>query len=317
MATRRVAGQPASEAARPRFSGLPSFLRLPLRETADGLASALVGVPFDGGTTFRSGARFGPAALREASAMLYAYHPTHRRDIFEGHPAADLGDVAVVPGNTQATLRLAEQAVGLIADAGAFPLVLGGDHLVTLASLRAMARRAGPLGLVQLDSHHDLWDALWGERYSHATFHRRAIEEGLVDPGRSVLVGLRGSQDTEADAQLPEALGVAAIGTERLLAQGAAAVADEVRGIVGDGLYWLTVDLDVVDPAFAPGTGTPEAGGPPSSLVLELLRRLAGLRIAGGDVVELAPAYDWGQVTALLGATIGHEILALRAARQD
>ncbi len=316
MAPQRVSGRPASEAVRPRFSGLPSFLRLPLRERADGLASAVVGVPFDGGTTYRSGARFGPAALREASATLYAYHPAHRRDIFEHHPAADLGDVAVVPGNVQATLNRAEQAVGLIADAGAFPLVLGGDHLVTLASLRALARRTGPLGLVQLDSHHDLWDALWGERYSHATFHRRAIEEGLVDPGRSVLVGLRGSQDTQADAQLPGSLGVAAIGTERLLSEGAAAVADQVRDIVGGGAYWLTVDLDVVDPAFAPGTGTPEAGGPPSSLVLELLRRLAGLNIAGGDVVELAPAYDWGQVTALLGATIGHEILALRAMRR-
>ena len=307
------AGRPISEAVRPRFSGLPTFLRLPWRDEPEGFSSAVLGVPFDGGTTFRSGARFGPAALREASAMLYAYHPQHRQDLFARHPAVDLGDVAVVPGNAPETLRRAEAAVHAIADSGAFPLVLGGDHLVTLASLRAVARQKGPVGIVQLDSHHDLWDALWGERYSHATFHRRAMEEGLVDPARSVIVGLRGSLDTQGDAELPAELGVHAITTARLLSDGAEAVANAVRDIVGPGSVWLTVDIDVVDPAFAPGTGTPEAGGPPSWLVLALLRGLVGLKMVGADVVELAPPYDSAQVTALLGATIAHEILALRA----
>ena len=249
--------------------------------------------------------------------MLYAYHPFHRRDLFRAHPAADLGDVAVAPQDLAETLRRTEQAVGAILDQGAFPLVLGGDHLVTLANLRAAAGREGPLGLVQLDSHHDLWDGIWGARYSHATFHRRAIEEGLTDPSRSLVVGLRGSLDSEDEASLPERMGVLAIGTGDLLTEGPQAVAEEVRRRTGGGPVWLTVDLDVVDPAFAPGTGTPEVGGPPSSIVLELLRNLAGLQLRGADVVELAPPYDSGQVTALLGATIAHEILALRALRPD
>ena len=309
------AGRPESEPVRPRFSGLPSFLRLPVRDTAYGLASAVLGVPFDGGTTYRSGARFGPAALREASATLYAYHPLHRRDLFRDHPAADLGDVAVVPQDLGETLRRTEQDVGSILDQQAFPLVLGGDHLVTLANLRAAARRLGPLGLVQLDSHHDLWDDSWGAPYSHASFHRRAIEEGLTDPSRSLVLGLRGSLDSEDEDALPERMGVLGIGTGQWLAAGAQAAAAEVHRRTGSGPVWLTVDIDVVDPAFAPGTGTPEVGGPPSWLVLDLLRRLVDLDLRGADVVEVAPPYDSGQVTALLGATIGHEILALRALR--
>lgn len=310
-----AAGRPASESVRPRFSGFASFLRLPVRDTAAGLASAVLGVPFDGGTTYRGGARFGPAALREASATLYAYHPLHRRDLFRDHPAADLGDVAVAPQDIGETLRRAEAAVDAVLDQDAFPLVLGGDHLVTLANLRAAARRLGPLGLVQLDSHHDLWNGSWGAPYSHATFHRRAIEEGLTDPSRSVVVGLRGSLDNEAEASLLEHMGVLAIGTGQLLAAGAQAVAEEVHRRTGGGPVWLTVDIDVVDPAFAPGTGTPEVGGPPSWLVLDLVRRLGGLDLSGADVVEIAPPYDCGQVTSLLGATLGHEILALRALR--
>ena len=317
MTDHPASARPASESLRPRFSGFASFLRLPMRDTAEGLASAVLGVPFDGGTTYRDGARFGPASLRQASATLYAYHPAHRRDLFRDHPAADLGDVAVAPQDIGMTLRRTEQAVGAILDQGAFPLVLGGDHLVTLANLRAAAGREGPLALVQFDSHHDLWDGIWGARYSHASFHRRAIEEGLTDPSRSLVVGLRGSLDSEEEGFLPERMGVLAIGTSQLLAAGAEAVAKEVRRRTGGGPVWLTVDLDVVDPAFAPGTGTPEAGGPPSSLVLEVLRHLAGLQLRGADVVELAPPYDCGQVTALLGATFAHEILALRSLRPD
>lgn len=309
----RNPGYPLPEAERPRFVGLPTFMRLPYAESASGSRVAVLGVPFDGGTTFRPGARFGPAALREASATLYAHHPGHRRDIFEHSAAVDVGDVAVAPANALQAVERTAQAVGAIADAGAFALVLGGDHSVTLGELRALREHHGPMALVQFDAHTDLWEGLWGERHSHATFHRRAIEEGLVDPAHSLIVGLRGSVDCARDARLHETFGVRAITSYDFLTAGADSTARAIRRRVGARACFISFDIDVVDPAFAPGTGTPEAGGPPSWQLLQTLRRLTGLRPVGADVVEVCPAYDTAGITALLGATVAYELLALRS----
>lgn len=314
---RNTPGYPCPESERPRFVGLPTFMRLPHAETAAGFRAAVLGVPYDGGTTFRPGARFGPAALREASATLYAYHPGHRRDVFQHLPAVDVGDVRVAPGNALQTIERTAQAVRAVAEDGAFALVLGGDHSVTLGELRALRERHGPLALVQFDAHTDLWDALWGERHSHATFHRRAIEEGLVDPAHSLIVGLRGSVDRAEDARLHEALGVHAITSRDFLLAGADSTARAIRRRVGPLPCFISFDIDVVDPAFAPGTGTPEVGGPPSWHLLEAIRGLAGIRPVGADVVEVCPAYDTGGITALLGATVAFELLALRALAPD
>lgn len=286
-------------------------MRLPAADSAAGSRIAVLGVPFDGGTTFRPGARFGPAALREASATLYAYHTRHRLDLFAEFPGVDLGDVAVVPGDMRLTLERTSAAVQEVAAEGAFPLVLGGDHSVTLGELRALSRIHGPLALVQFDSHSDLWDGLWGERYSHATFARRAIEEGLIAPERSIVVGLRGSLDAAEDARLPEMLGLGAITSQSYLTGGSESAARAIQDRVQDHLCFLSFDVDFVDPAFAPGTGTPEVGGPPSWQVLDTLGRLSGLRLVGADVVEVAPVYDVAGITALLGATVAHELLAL------
>ena len=287
-------------------------MRLPTAPSAAGSSVAILGVPFDGGTTFRPGARFGPSAMREASRTLYAYHAQHRRDLFDRFPAADLGDVAVVPGDTRRTLERTEAAVAAIDGEDAFPLVLGGDHSVTLGELRALHRRHGPLALVQFDSHSDLWDELWGEPYSHATFARRALDEGLIAPEHSILVGLRGSLESANDAQLPQRFGIRVIDSYSYITAGARSTAHAIRTRVGDRACFLTFDVDVVDPSHAPGTGTPEVGGPPSWHVLETIRRLAGIRPVGADVVEVAPAYDTAGITALLGATVAYEFLALR-----
>lgn len=216
-----------------------------------------------------------------------------------------------MPGSAQRTIEGTDRAVAAIAAVGAFPLTLGGDHSITLGELRALRRCHGPLGLVQFDSHSDLSDALWGDRYSHATFHRRAIEEGLVDPQRSVIVGLRGSLDSEEDARLPQDLGLHVLSSYSFLMGGAGSAAQMIRKIVGEGPCFVSFDVDMVDPAYAPGTGTPEVGGPPSWQVIETLRRLAGLLLVGVDVAEMVPPYDSGGITALLRATVAYELLAL------
>lgn len=298
----------------PRFVGVRTFARLPLVRDLDGVDVAVVGVPFDTGGTFRVGCRFAPAAIREASLLLRPYNPALGIAVFEHVSAVDYGDVPVVPGYVEASYARIVEALRPVLAAGVVPVLLGGDHSVSLAHLRAVAERHGPVALVHLDAHGDLWDAYWGQRYTHGTPFRRAVEEGLVDPRRSIQVGMRGPLYGPEDLQLPRDLGFEVVTGPELRRLGVEAVGERIRQRVGRGPVFVSFDVDFVDPAFAPGTGTPEPGGPSSAEALALVRALAGLDVVAADVVEVLPAYDGpGQVTALLAAHVAYELISVVA----
>jgi agmatinase len=298
----------------PRYSGIRTFARLPHTRELEGLDVAVVGAPFDAGTSFRPGARFGPEAIRSASVLLRPYHPPLDVDVFESLRIVDWGDVELSPGNAERALdQLAEQLSDVVS-AGPTTLVLGGDHSVALGELRALAGRHGPLALVLIDSHADTWDSYRGERYFHGTPFRRAVEEGLLLPERSIMAGMRGPLYSARDLTDARELGFELIPWEELRRVDAAEYGSRVRERVGDAPAFLSFDIDFVDPAFAPATGTPEPGGPTSAEALDYVRALAGMRFRGCDVVEVSPPYDEpGQTTALLAASIAYEFLALAA----
>jgi agmatinase len=300
----------------PRFTGPATFARLPYVRTLEDVDVAIVGVPFDTGVTYRVGGRFGPNAIRAASVMLRPYNPNLDVKPFDALSCVDYGDVAIVPGYIERSYEAIEGAVQPIVDAGVIPLLLGGDHACTLPHLRA-TRARGPVAVIDFDSHTDAWDSYFGEKYNHGTWMRRAIEEGLVDVGRSIEVGLRGSV-YEADdwTSLRTELGLDYVTTEDLLALGPQAVAQRIRDRVGDGPAFISFDIDVVDPAFAPGTGTPEAGGPSARDLLAIVRGLTGIDFVGFDVVEVIPAYDPAGQTATLAANLAYEMLSLVALRR-
>jgi agmatinase len=297
----------------PRFTGIGTFMRLPHVTDLEGVHAAVLGIPFDTGVTYRVGGRFAPAAIREASRLLRPYHVEQAIEIFDYVSAVDRGDLAVIPGNLQATYQVIEQGLAPVFAAGVVPLVLGGDHSITLGELRAAAKRFGPLGLIDFDSHTDTWDSYWGERYTHGTWCRRAIEERLIDPARAVQIGIRGSLYGSEDRAGAQALGLHLIPTETLLEHGVDDVLVEVRERIGPGPVFLSFDIDFIDPAFAPGTGTPEVGGPSSRDALRLVRGLRGLEFVGFDLVEVQPQYDHGEVTSLAAGTLLHEFLTLVA----
>lgn len=298
----------------PRFLGPAGFFRLPFRASAEGLDVALLGLPFDGGVTNRPGARHGPAAVREASHLVRGYNPATRVAPFALARVADLGDVNANPLDLPAALAAIEARVAEIGRHGAAPMTVGGDHLTTLAVLRGL-RRAGrlaaPIGLLQFDAHSDTAAANFGSPLGHGTPIRRAVEEGLLAPRRIVQVGIRGSGYAPDDLAWAEAAGLRVIRIEECEALGPAGVVAAARQILGAGPVWLSFDVDCLDPAFAPGTGTPEWGGLAPREVLAMLRGLAGLPLLGGDVVEVAPAYDHAQVTAIGAATVLFEMLCL------
>ena len=297
----------------PRFTGIGTFMRLPHVAHLEGVNAAVLGIPFDTGVTYRVGGRFAPAAIREASRLLRPYHVEQAIEIFDYVSAVDRGDLAVIPGNVQATYQVIEQGLAPVFKAGVVPLVLGGDHSITLGELRAAAKQFGPLGLIDFDSHTDTWDSYWGERYTHGTWCRRALEEGLINPRRAVQVGIRGSLYGSEDRAGAQALGLHLIPTETLLERGVDDVLVEVRERIGAGPVFLSFDIDFIDPAFAPGTGTPEVGGPSSRDALRLVRGLRGLEFVGFDLVEVQPQYDHGEVTSLAAGTLLHEFLTLVA----
>jgi agmatinase len=299
----------------PRFSGPRTFMRLPYVRDLEGVDVAVLGIPTDGAVVYRTGARFGPEAIRSASVMLRPYNPNLQVDVVERLSIVDYGDVPTVPGSTVDSLERSEEAIGEVARAGVTTLCLGGDHTVLLAELRALAPVHGPLGLVQLDSHHDLWDEYFGQKLFHGSIVRRAIEEGLIDPARSLQAGLRGSLTAREDADLPRQFGIEALTYEELAALGPGEFSMRVRERVGDGPCFLSFDIDFVDPAFAPGTGTPEVGGPSSREALTYVRSLAGLDFRGFDCVEVSPPYDPAGVTAFVAANACFEMLSLRALR--
>ena len=298
----------------PRFSGIRTFMRLPHVTDPAASEAAVVGIPFDTGTSFRTGARFGPEAIRSASALLRPYHGAFGIDVLDAVSVADHGDLPVAPGSAEGTFERVEAALAPLVDAGAFTLALGGDHTITLPELRSLARRHGPMALVQLDSHTDTWDEYFDQRYFHGTTFKRAAEEGLIEPAASVQAGMRGSLYAPGDLEDARALGFTVVTSEELRALGPAGYAELVRATVADRPAFFSFDIDFLDPAFAPGTGTPEVAGFSTAEAVALLRSLRGLRLVGADVVEVSPPYDGaGQPTALAAANIAFELLALRA----
>lgn len=299
----------------PRFAGLATFARLPYAQTLTGVDVAIFGVPFDGGTTFRPGARFGPQGIRQSSRLLRSYHYALDVQPFDDLSVVDYGDLAVVPFDIYDTYAAVEEQLSVIYAHDVFPLALGGDHSVGLPLLRACARKHGSVSLVQFDSHPDTWEKLFGKEYSHATVMKRAIEEGLIDPHSSTQVGIRGTFPYRDDLARTRAMGLTVVTAEEMFQRGIQEVAAEIRGRVGDRVY-LSFDIDFVDPAYAPGTGTPEVGGPSSRQVLDFLRELKTLPLVAADLVEVAPAYDHAEITCMLAANVVQEMLALLAWRR-
>ena len=300
----------------PRFSGPRTFMRLPHVRDLEDVDVAIVGIPTDGAVVYRSGARFGPEAIRSVSVTLRNYNPLLGVDVVDKLSLVDYGDVPTVPGSTKDSLERSAAALEEIVRAGVTTVCLGGDHTVLLAELRALAAVHGPLALIQFDSHHDLWDEYFGQKLFHGSVVRRAVEEGLIDPGRSIQAGLRGSLNSVEDVGMPAQMGIDALSYEELAALGPGRFSERVRNRVGSAACFLSFDIDFVDPAFAPGTGTPEVGGPSSREALTYVRSLAGLDFRGFDCVEVSPPFDPAGVTALVAANACFEMLSLVAIRR-
>ena len=301
----------------PRFAGIPTFMRLPHVPLGDPrigeVEVGLIGAPFDTGTTNRPGARHGPRQVRDASTMIRAEHGVTGMRPFEAMRCADLGDVGPNPADIADTLARMETFYDEVLSHGIRPLTCGGDHLCSLPILRALARDR-PLAMIHFDSHSDLFAGYFGgTRYTHGTPFRRAIEEGLLEPSRVVQIGLRGTAYDTEDREFGRANGVRMIPVEEMFDRGLTDVMAEAREIVGDAETYVSFDIDFVDPAFAPGTGTPEVGGPSSFQALQGVRGLLGVRIAGADMVEVSPPFDPTGATAYLGASVMFELLCVMA----
>ena len=300
--------------APPRYAGVATFARLRPVSAPDGLDIAVFGVPYDSATTFRAGARHAPAAIRAVSGLLREYHPWWKVSPFETLRVGDLGDVPVVPAYIEETLRVIRDWAAGVLDAGAFPLAMGGDHSVVLPLLRAAAAKHGPVSLLQFDSHPDTWPTQHGQPYGHGTPIRRAADEGLIDLSASVQVGIRGSVDAANDLDDARSLGLRMIPMDEAAELGVAGVVPILRQTLRGPVY-VTLDIDAADPSCAPGTGTPEVGGFTAREMLQLVRGLRGLPIVGFDVVEVCPAHDPGEITALLAANLMYEMICLLASR--
>jgi agmatinase len=298
----------------PRFSGIRTFMRLPHVTDLTGVDFAVVGVPFDTGGTFRVGARFGPEGIRNQSVLLRPYNPTLKVPIFDICSGVDYGDVPVTPGYLPESHAQIKEAASVVLASGATPIFLGGDHSVSLPLLRAVAAKYGPVALIHFDSHNDLWHSYFGGKDTHGTPFRRAYEEGLLDTSRSSQIGLRGSLYDEGDLQVTLDCGFQMITGPEMHEIGIAETIWRVRKRVGTGPTYITFDIDFVDPAYAPGTGTPEVGGFTSAQCQQLIRGLVGVNIVAFDLVEVMPMYDsQGAVTCLLAANLVHEFISLIA----
>ena len=307
--------QPVDAAEGPRFAGQATFMRLPAVPSAEGLDIALVGIPWDGGTTNRAGARHGPREIRSQSSLMRKVHHVSKIAPFSLANIADVGDLSVNPIDLMDALKRIEEGIASIIAVGAIPLSAGGDHLTTLPVLRAVARHR-PVGLIHFDAHSDTNDSYFGgNRYTHGTPFRRAIEEGLLDPKRMVQIGIRGSiYETDEHAWAVEQ-GIRIIYMEEFTRRGAAEVITEAKAIVGSAPTYVTFDIDSIDPSMAPGTGTPEVGGFTTREAQQMIRLLEGVDIVGADVVEVAPPFDLAGMTAIAGATMMFELMCVIAAK--
>jgi agmatinase len=297
----------------PRYAGPETFARLPRLQDVGTAAVAILGAPFDSGVSYRPGARFGPGAVRAASKLLRPYHPALDVHPWGAQQVADAGDCAINPFNLEEAVQDVERGASAALEHAGKLVTIGGDHTIALPLLRTVNRRHGPCALVHFDAHLDTWDTYFGASYTHGTPFRRAAEERILDLDHSMHVGIRGPLYTAADLQEDAALGYAIVSTSELSRGGVDQAVERIRQRVGQTPIYISVDIDVLDPAHAPGTGTPEPGGLTTRELQELLRGLAGLQIAGADIVEVAPAYDHAEITALAAAQIGYELLALLA----
>jgi agmatinase len=295
----------------PRYAGPATFARLPRIDEVTAVDVAVLGMPFDSGVSYRPGARFGPAHVRASSKLLRPYHPALGVSPFAEQQVVDAGDVAINPFDVTAAIRDVERASDELRGGGAKLLAIGGDHTIALPLLRSVHREHGPVAVLHFDAHLDTWDTYFGAPYTHGTPFRRAAEEGLLDPERCLHVGIRGPLYSEDDMSADEVLGFQVIGSDDYQLDGLATVVERMRARLGDGPIYVSVDIDVLDPAHAPGTGTPEAGGLTSRELLHTLRALAGTHIVGADIVEVAPAYDHAEITGIAAAHVAYELLSV------
>ncbi|HZU61223.1 MAG TPA: agmatinase [Solirubrobacteraceae bacterium] len=297
----------------PRFAGPETFARLPRLSDLGRAAVAVLGAPFDGGVSYRPGARFGPGAVRAASKLLRPYHPALDVHPWGAHQVADAGDLAINPFDIASAVQDIQRGAGETLDRAGKLVTVGGDHTIALPLLRAVHARHGPCALIHFDAHLDTWDTYFGASYTHGTPFRRAAEEGLLDLDHSLHVGIRGPLYASSDLEDDARLGYAIVSTAELARRGVAHGLERVRERVAERPVYVSVDIDVLDPAHAPGTGTPEPGGLTTRELQELLRGLRGLKIAGADLVEVSPPYDHAEITALAAAQVAYELLALLA----
>ncbi|MEU5877037.1 agmatinase [Spirillospora sp. NPDC047279] len=299
----------------PRYGGAATFARLPRTDQVTDVDVAVVGVPFDTGVSYRPGARFGPAHVRESSRLLRPYNPAQDVEPFALQQVADAGDIDCNPFDIGEAVRAVERGADALTGAGARLLTIGGDHTIALPLLRSVHRRHGPVAVVHFDAHLDTWDTYFGAAYTHGTPFRRASEEGLIDREASMHVGIRGPLYSRRDLTDDTELGFAAVTCPEVESDGLAGAIERIRARVGDRPVYVSVDIDVLDPAHAPGTGTPEAGGLTSRELLAMLRAFGDLDLVSADIVEVAPAYDHAQLTGIAAAHVAYELLSAMARR--
>lgn len=307
----KILHQPLGGNEMPRFGGIASMLRLPHLASPAGLDAAFIGIPLDIGTSLRSGTRFGPRQLRSESVMIRPYNMATGAAPFDSLSVADLGDVAINTFNLLDTVRLIEEHYDRVLEHDVTPLTLGGDHTLTLPILRAMKKKYGKIGLVHVDAHADVNEHMFGEKIAHGTTFRRAVEEGLLDCNRVVQIGLRAQGYAADDFDWCREQGFRVVQAEECWHQSLTPLMAEVRERVGGGPVYLSYDIDSIDPAWAPGTGTPEIGGLTTIQALEIIRGCRGLDLVGCDLVEVSPPYDTTGNTALLGANLLYEMLCV------
>jgi agmatinase len=301
----------------PRFAGPATFARLPRIDEVSRADAAVLGVPFDSGVTYRPGARFGPAHIRESSRLLRPYNPALGTSPFARLQVVDAGDLAVNPFNLDEAITTIERGARALTEQVPHLLTLGGDHTIALPLLRAYAAKNGPLAVVHFDAHLDTWDTYFGAAYTHGTPFRRASEEGLLDRDGCIHVGIRGPLFTDSDLSQDADVGFALVSAPEADSLGVSGMAERIADRVGDRPVYVSVDIDVLDPAHAPGTGTPEAGGLTSRELLGVLRSFARLNLLGADIVEVAPAYDHAQITGIAAAHVGFELLSALASHES
>ena len=312
---RRDIRGPVDASVVPRFAGIATFARLPRLDEVGAADVAVAGVPFDSGVSYRPGARFGPAHVREASRLLRPYNPAQDVLPFGAQQVADAGDLVANPFDIAEAVRQIEEGAVALGEQADRLVVIGGDHTIALPLLRAVNRKHGPVAVLHFDAHLDTWDTYFGAPTTHGTPFRRASEEGLIDLTASMHGGIRGPLYAKSDLEDDERLGFSIVSSDFSEEQGLPAAIERVRARIGDAPLYISIDIDVLDPSHAPGTGTPQAGGLTSRELLRILRSLADRRIVGADIVEVAPAYDHAQVTAVAASHVAYELISAMAPR--